>query len=418
MTKELQRITLESEDIAIFDLGPYGYYYGYVDSTHREIPEIIHKCWQPNEDFVKIPADYVMAWNMLCIANLSLDPRVVHHLDGEKEMPKGTRTLEVAADPYRNKLTNEVRLFIPPQVVSTCTVASRSVDLERPPIDLITGEVMSEWWNEWYPYGRFHSHNTMGTTPSGTDNTHELKGPGVCAIFGAYKRDENMPHGHKFEIYPSVVTPYPGKTTNVRRIAIAEPVEGEEWPQVRRMSWTDIMEWDPESAAEPHEDVWNNIFVEEPEDWKESKPKPKGKVLHMGQTGSYRDWDSRWSDSRPASTTKAYDRFNKAVEEALASCRVPERVADSLKWRFRMLANTFDEIMDKSEEYVFDVQFALSAFLWNTLNIDCTFEADYHEDDEPQVIDLSDDDVWDGITDEDKQSLQDFLLEYDMEAMD
>ena len=98
------------------------------------------------------------------------------------EMTKrGTGDLEVSCRLLRNE-QNEYRIAVPVQQVSGVSVRVDSFDHA---IDITTGEVIQHWPPEgWSPVGSSHSHNTMDSFFSGTDDKYELGDPGLHIVVG------------------------------------------------------------------------------------------------------------------------------------------------------------------------------------------------------------------------------------------
>jgi len=273
--------------LGVYDLAHFGQYFGVEETATRVIDKNLHLAWMPGERFQKVPSEQVMAFVNLCVACLQY--KAEGSVSSPKKKKKGQRStwiqkdgvlverpslgvldiFEVAAGLYRHHETGEVRFFIERQAISAATVESRSGDTIYPPIDLLSGEVMVEWWNHWHEYGRFHSHNTMEPLPSKTDDDSELKTPGVYVILGKFAPSSATVAGHTFVPYTSVVTPYPETKNNIRRDTVAEQEEGA--LAVRPMLWDDVVVWDPTSTAVPHPDVWKNISTELPAAWLSKK---------------------------------------------------------------------------------------------------------------------------------------------------
>ena len=118
-----------------------------------------------HNDIPKLPGQLWNRWINLCF-----------------EMTKrGTGDLEVSCRILRND-NNDYRIVIPVQKV---TGASVRVDTFDKAIDITTGEVVEQWPPEgWSPVGSSHSHNTMDSFFSGTDDKYELGDPGLHIVVG------------------------------------------------------------------------------------------------------------------------------------------------------------------------------------------------------------------------------------------
>ncbi len=118
-------------------------------------------------DVAKIPAELWQAWVDLCVEMTKRD----------------SRNLEVSCRLLRNEADPTLyRIAVPEQSV---TVASVRVDSFDKAIDLMTGEVIQQWPPEgWRPCGSSHSHNTMDSFFSGTDDQYELGDPGLHIVVG------------------------------------------------------------------------------------------------------------------------------------------------------------------------------------------------------------------------------------------
>ena len=112
----------------------------------------------------KIPADVWNAWINLCI----------------EMVKRGTGDLEVSCRIVR--CDDQYRIFIPVQKVTGVSVRVDSFDKAA---DIMTGEVVEQWPPAgWSPCGSSHSHNTMDSFFSGTDDQYELGDPGIHIVVG------------------------------------------------------------------------------------------------------------------------------------------------------------------------------------------------------------------------------------------
>jgi len=375
MTTALQLLPVKEQKLGVYDLQHFGMYFGFEVHEVQTPAKDIHKSWFPGEVFKKISADQTMAFYRLCAACLDYDPRCKEMMETGKHWTISS-TMEVGAQLYRNYETGEIRFFVEPQVITTGTVDSRSLDTTRPPIDLITGEEMKDWWEKWHEYGRFHSHNTMAPTPSTVDDKSECKTPGVYCIFGNFRTKDGK---SVFDTGPSIITPYPGSQENVRRTRIAEAQEDGSF-KVRDLEYDDIFDWDPASKATFHENVWTNIMVEEPDEWKDEKPKWLGGGATLIRTGGYsyyefgRSGGTSYDTSKKGSypPVKAWDRFNEVIDTALDYYDIKKgsKEYDKLRWKLRVALNNLDELFED-----FDTDLAvnlLDMLCWSEFRLELT----------------------------------------------
>lgn len=120
------------------------------------------------EDIHRIPAGLWSRWVQLAF----------HFVD------KVASNLEVSVRILRSQEDPSVyRILVPKQEVSAASV--RAEDFNES-IDIETGEVISEYPPQgWIPVGSSHSHNTMSSFFSGTDDKYELKDPGIHLVIGS-----------------------------------------------------------------------------------------------------------------------------------------------------------------------------------------------------------------------------------------
>ena len=119
------------------------------------------------ENTPRIPAILWNRWINLCFELTRRDKR---------NLEVSCRLLRNDADP------SQYRIVVPEQKV---TVVSVRVDSFDKAIDITTGEVISQWPPEgWSPCGSSHSHNTMDSFFSGTDDQFELGDPGLHIVVG------------------------------------------------------------------------------------------------------------------------------------------------------------------------------------------------------------------------------------------
>jgi hypothetical protein len=120
------------------------------------------------KDIPRIPCDLWQRWIQLCF----------HFVDVvEDEVEVSVRILRSENDP------SLYRFLVPEQKVS-------SVDVEAPDfnkaVDIETGEEITSYPPiGWIPIGSSHSHNTMPTFFSSTDDKYELGDPGIHIVVGA-----------------------------------------------------------------------------------------------------------------------------------------------------------------------------------------------------------------------------------------
>ena len=118
-------------------------------------------------DVPKIPGELWQAWVDLCIEMTKRD----------------SRNLEVSCRLLRNEADPTLyRIAVPEQSVTVASVRVESFDKA---LDLMTGEVIEQWPPAgWLPCGSSHSHNTMDSFFSGTDDAYELGDPGLHIVVG------------------------------------------------------------------------------------------------------------------------------------------------------------------------------------------------------------------------------------------
>ena len=120
-----------------------------------------------HSDVPKIPAALWQAWVDLCVEMTKQDSR---------NLEVSCRLLRSEADP------SVYRIAVPEQSVTVASVRVNSFDKA---LDLMTGEVIQQWPPEgWRPCGSSHSHNTMDSFFSGTDDQYELGDPGLHIVVG------------------------------------------------------------------------------------------------------------------------------------------------------------------------------------------------------------------------------------------
>lgn len=121
-----------------------------------------------HSDIPKIPCDLWQRWIDLCF----------------ELVVRGTGDLEVSCRFIRNKETKQYRILIPQQQVTGASVRVDSFDRS---VDIETGEVVTQFPPEgWEACGSSHSHNTMKSFFSGTDDKYELGDPGLHIVVGEF----------------------------------------------------------------------------------------------------------------------------------------------------------------------------------------------------------------------------------------
>lgn len=121
-----------------------------------------------NPDIPKIPKELWSAWVKLCF----------HYV---KSYTMGT--LEVSCRILQNETDpSQYKIIIPRQQVTGVSVRAKEFGDS---IDIVTGEVITTYpLPGWRSHGSSHSHNTMGPSPSATDDKFELTDPGFHSIIG------------------------------------------------------------------------------------------------------------------------------------------------------------------------------------------------------------------------------------------
>ena len=118
-----------------------------------------------NDTIARIPSDLWGRWIELCF----------------EMVKRGTGDLEVSCRLLRND-NNDYRIVVPVQQVTGVSVR---VDTFDKAVDITTGEVVEQWPPVgWSPVGSSHSHNTMDSFFSGTDDKYELGDPGLHIVVG------------------------------------------------------------------------------------------------------------------------------------------------------------------------------------------------------------------------------------------
>ena len=120
-----------------------------------------------NDDIPRIPAALWGSWISLCFELTRIN---------NANCEVSCRLLRNVEDP------TQYRILVPEQKVSVTSVRVDSFDKA---IDLVTGEVITQYPPEgWRPCGSSHSHNTMDSFFSGTDDKYELGDPGFHIVVG------------------------------------------------------------------------------------------------------------------------------------------------------------------------------------------------------------------------------------------
>lgn len=210
---------------------------------HFELKEGIHK----------IPAELWAKWVRLCF----------HFVD------KVTSSVEVSVRILRSQEDPSVyRILVPKQKVSGASVRVDSFDEA---IDIDTGEEIAEYPPEgWVPVGSSHSHNTMASFFSGTDDKYELGDPGIHLVVGSINT-KTM----KYTIAASVVG-------SGRRFEVP---------------FTDLIDATPIPNAEFHEKVLEYVDYTTP-------------VTTYSTKGGYTNYPTKWTKKVSGGTGGAIQKWN------------------------------------------------------------------------------------------------------------
>lgn len=150
--------------------GPWGKYIRSCPDpdANVEITDEHLEHFELNENIHRIPAELWTRWSKLCF----------HFVDKVKsEVEVSVRILRSESDSSR------YRILVPKQKVSSATVRIDSFDEA---IDIETGEVIESYPPPgWIPVGSSHSHNTMPSFFSSTDDKYELGDPGIHLVVGS-----------------------------------------------------------------------------------------------------------------------------------------------------------------------------------------------------------------------------------------
>lgn len=165
--------------------GPWGSYLRPIDDPDANvvISDDNLKVFNLKPDIHKIPAELWSRWVKLCF----------YYVD------KVTSSVEVSIRILRSEEDpSQYRFLVPRQKVSGASVRVDSFDEA---IDLETGEEITQYPPAgWIPVGSSHSHNTMPSFFSGTDDKYELGDPGIHLVVGGIKVKDN-----RYTIAASVV---------------------------------------------------------------------------------------------------------------------------------------------------------------------------------------------------------------------
>lgn len=218
------------------------------------------KHFELREDIHRIPADLWTRWVNLCF----------HFVD------KVASNLEVSVRILRSEEDRSVyRILVPKQEVTTASV--RASDFNES-IDITTGEVIESYPpTGWIPVGSSHSHNTMPSFFSGTDDRFELGDPGIHLVVGGINTKEM-----KYTIASSVVG-------SGRRFLVP---------------YDKLIDATPVSGCNFHEDVLNFVNVEA----------PKATTYFKGTTNSNWDW-GKWNRSGNKSDKSLREEIEKQYEK-------------------------------------------------------------------------------------------------------
>lgn len=120
-----------------------------------------------NENIPRIPGALWGSWISLCFELTRIN---------NANCEVSCRLLRNVEDP------TQYRILIPEQQVSVTSVRVESFDKA---VDLVTGEIVTQYPPDgWRPCGSSHSHNTMDSFFSGTDDKYELGDPGFHIVVG------------------------------------------------------------------------------------------------------------------------------------------------------------------------------------------------------------------------------------------
>lgn len=207
-------------------------------------------------DITPIPADLWQRWVQLCF----------------QMTEKDRRNLEVSCRLLRHEEDrSRWRILVPQQEVSGASVRVASFDKA---IDIESGELIEHYPPAgWIPCGSSHSHNTMSSFFSGTDDKFELGDPGLHIVVGDINTTTRQ-----YSLKASI-------TANHRRFLIPHDA---------------VIDTTPIPDTKPHPSVLEIIKLETPK-WQPLAP-AKGAAtyswLPKGQPSAQRpsSWTSSWHD--------------------------------------------------------------------------------------------------------------------------
>jgi hypothetical protein len=155
------------------------------------------------ENIHKIPADLWQRWVQLCF----------HYVE------KVASNLEVSVRILRSEENpSKYRIVVPEQKVTAASVRADNFDIA---VDIETGEPIESYPPVgWIPVGSSHSHNTMPSFFSGTDDKYELTDPGIHLVVGSINKQTR-----KYTIASSVVAGGRRFIVNYNDLIDATPVE-------------------------------------------------------------------------------------------------------------------------------------------------------------------------------------------------
>jgi hypothetical protein len=155
------------------------------------------------ENVHKIPADLWQRWVQLCFHYVE---KVASNLE------VSVRILRSEEDPSKYKIV------VPEQKVTAASVRADNFDIA---VDIETGEPIESYPPAgWIPVGSSHSHNTMNSFFSGTDDKYELSDPGIHLVIGSVNKQTR-----KYTIAASVVAGGRRFIVNYNDLIDATPVD-------------------------------------------------------------------------------------------------------------------------------------------------------------------------------------------------
>jgi hypothetical protein len=220
--------------------------------ANAEITADQFKHFELKDGIHKIPAELWQAWVQLCFYYVEKVPS----------------TLEVSVRILRNEEDNsQYRILVPKQEVSSASVRVKTFDSA---IDIVTGEEIESYPpTGWIPVGSSHSHNTMPSFFSDTDNEYELKDPGIHLVIGSINNSKKT-----YTIASSVVG-------SGRRFLV---------------NYDSLIDATPVSGITFHEKVLEYVTVERP---RANLTLPPNKNYNVRSQGIYQEWHNKtYKDKR------------------------------------------------------------------------------------------------------------------------